>query len=948
METETDSRAAFVQNRLPWLIGAGALVVYLVTMTRWVTYLGMPSMARVTGWDWHLIYNAPLYFLVTYPIRWLPSGWQVFALNVLAAACAAAALGLLARAVAILPHDRTRAQRQLERSDYSFLSIPAAWLPPIFAVLVCGLQITFWEHATVATGEAFDLLLFAYVVRCLLEHRIELKDGWLYRAALVYGLGMTNNLALVGSFPAFMIAVVWVKGLTFFNHRFIVRMALLGLAGLSLYLLLPIVLSASELTDQTFWEILRVNLGFQKMVLLNFPRYLIAIMGLTSLLPVLVIGIRWPAQAGDISVAGTFLSTVMTHVIHGMFLLACLYVAFDEKFSPRVLAPGWYFLPLYYLGALCVGYFSGYFLLIFGAKPTKAWERPSLLERALSRALVALVWIGFVAVPMGLLYRNYPELRRNLNPHLAQFGHAAAQSLPQGAVVLSDDTFTLNALHAALDRAGSSREYVLVDSRSLPQPAYHRHMRKTHGPRWPALPFDAPLSERLSDPTIANLIVQLSRSNAVYYLHPSFGYFFEHFYAHPRQLVYEIKPLATDSLVVPPLTAEELRDTDAFLKKLKDEQLGGVIRLRRGRDDDKPSQSAVLSGAIYSRVYNYFGVELQKAGQLEKAREYFASALELNPDNPSAFINQDYNALLLTGQKESGDPSEGAKKRLGPYGGNWNAILSDNGPIDEPNARYLLAQTFARGRNFRQAAMQLLRVLELMPGNLLAKLALSSIYVEAQLPERALRVIADIRALPEAKGFSVAQQISLIQTEAWAHYFKNDVPTAEKLLLAAQEKYPNESGPFSTLAGIYRTMNRLTNAIVVLEQQLKLQPDNVDALITLGAHQITQGDLAGAIRNLDRALELNPDHAGALLNRAIANLNLGRLDEAKRDYVKLEGKLPKPLYAVYYGLAWIAEQKKNHKEALENYERYLKLAPPGTPESNWVRDRVKVLKSGSL
>src|SRR5206468_10690765 len=140
----------------------------------------------VAGWDWVLPHQAPLFFVLTFPFRWLPAGWQAIALNAFSAVCAALTLALLARSVMLLPHDRTHEQRQRERSEFSLLSIPAAWLPPLFAALVCGLQSTFWEHATAATGEMLDLLLFAYVIRCLLAYRSDTRESWLTRSALVY------------------------------------------------------------------------------------------------------------------------------------------------------------------------------------------------------------------------------------------------------------------------------------------------------------------------------------------------------------------------------------------------------------------------------------------------------------------------------------------------------------------------------------------------------------------------------------------------------------------------------------------------------------------------------------------------------------------------------------------------------------------------------------------
>ena len=372
----------FVHRYLPWLVAGGALLLYLITLNRWPVYFPLPALARLGGWDWRPPLFAPLHFLLTLPIQWLPGGWHLIALNLFSAVCSALSLALLARSVSLLPHDRTRDQRQLERNDYSLLSIRAAWLPPLLAVLVCGLQMSFWENAVFGTYEALDLLVFAYVLRGLLEYRIDQRDSWMLRAAFVYGLGMTNNVAMIAFFPAFLLAIVWIKGRTFFNWKFVGRMLACGGAGLLLYLLLPAVNSASHLSELNFGTALRTMLGSQKTTLLGVPRYVILLIGLTSLLPVLFLGIRWPAQFGDISAAGTALTNLMTHVIHGVFLAACLYVAFDPPFSPRQLGRPFVFLPFYYLGALAIGYCSGYFLLVFGPPPTvKAWQRPSLLRR---------------------------------------------------------------------------------------------------------------------------------------------------------------------------------------------------------------------------------------------------------------------------------------------------------------------------------------------------------------------------------------------------------------------------------------------------------------------------------------------------------------------------------------------------------------------------------------
>ena len=56
----------------------------------------------------------------------------------------------------------------------------------------------------------------------------------------------------------------------------------------------------------------------------------------------------------------------------------------------------------------------------------------------------------------------------------------------------------------------------------------------------------------------------LARTNELYYLHPSFGYYFEQFYPEPHGLVYKLKTLPEDTLL-PPLPDKNLiAENEAF------------------------------------------------------------------------------------------------------------------------------------------------------------------------------------------------------------------------------------------------------------------------------------------------------------------------------------------------------------------------------------------------
>jgi len=127
-----------------------------------------------------------------------------------------------------------------------------------------------------------------------------------------YGLAMTGNWAMIGFFPLFVIALVWIKGLSFFNLRFLGMMAICGLFGLILYLLLPLTQMHGDFVQVPFWAALKKNIGAQKGIVglfLNKNAILhgdkpLWVLSLFALVPVLLIAIRWPSYFGDTSRMG--------------------------------------------------------------------------------------------------------------------------------------------------------------------------------------------------------------------------------------------------------------------------------------------------------------------------------------------------------------------------------------------------------------------------------------------------------------------------------------------------------------------------------------------------------------------------------------------------------------------------------------------------------------------
>ncbi|MEW6302031.1 MAG: tetratricopeptide repeat protein [Verrucomicrobiota bacterium] len=906
----------------PWILGIATLFVYLFTLNRWVTLTSLPIVAKVTGWDWWTPnLQAPLHFLLTYPVHWLPPGWQAPALNFFSAVCAALTLALLARSVALLPHDRTREQRHRERSEHSLLSLPSNWVPPAFAVLLCGLQLTFWEHATAATGEMLNLLLFAYVVRCLLEYRIGERNWWLYRAAFVFALAATNDWAMWGFAPVFLVAVVWIKGRGFFNGPFLGGMAGAGALGLLLYVVLPFVGSRQEFAGGTFWQLLSQELQTQKNTLLQIPRWVPLLLSLTAFLPLITLGIRWPSSLGETNPAAATISNLMFRVVHLVFLGICAWVAFDPPFSPRVLGLGLPFLSFYFLGALCAGYYFGYFLLIFSEFTGKGWQRPSRLVRSVHRMLRVALYAGFVAVPAALAWQNAPHLLANNSSALRQYAELMVKAVPENAIIASDDPLSLLLVSA---HANGLQSQVSIDTRYLSRVSYYRSLAKRH----PGIIFDpftqsAP-PEPLRAEIQANFMKYLTLSNEVYYLHPSFGHqWFELLYQQPRGLVYKLKAYPLDAITEPALTDELLAENQAFWAGT-----GGAFEAVTELAQHKRSDPFYVA-RYYSRTINCWGAQLQRAGLRDEAKAAFTQALQLNEDNVAARVNRD--------QKADFDV-------LGRYR-TWSSLLAYNGSFDEATVCAQLGRVFTQFNLLRHAAAQFTRARDLAPANTDYHLKLADVYLRGNLPDQVLAVVNDLRANHAGATTNRIHRLELARLEAMANFQKGDTNNAEKLLLAAHKQDPDEIAPLEALTQLFLVTGRLEEAMATLGKQLQLDPQHVGALVNKAALLMHAKDYQAALGALDTALNVDPYNVLALQNRAITCLNLGRFEVAKRDLETLRGISPN-LPAIYFNLGEIAYHTKKAREAMLNYEKFLKFVPSGSPDAIKAAQRLKELRGG--
>lgn len=958
---------SFVRDVLPWLGALGGLAVYLVTLNPGVRLGSLSLVAQAAGWDWHSPLFQPVFFLVTLPFRLLPEPWLPVALNGLSAVCAALTLALLTRSVALLPHDRLPIQRRLERSEHSLLSLPSAWLPPLLAVVVCGLQLTFWENATLATGMMLDLLLFAYVLRCLLEYRLEHAQPWLSRAAFVFGLAMANDWALMGFLPLFLVALVWIKGFRFFRPDFLMRMAGFGLAGLSLLVLLPALASLSPDAPPGFWATLRHVLGSQAGLLRATVRRLYSghrevgvLLGVVSLLPMLVIGIRWRRITTDNSPVGSLFTELFFSFANLLFLLTGLWVAFDPSFSPRQRGFDLPCLPVYYLSALSVGYFSGFFLLIFGGKDPLRQPRwqpgpaPTLTPSPL-HAVPMLVLL--VLMPAGLLIKNLPIIRSFNLPLLDQYGELALQALPRdGCVVLSDEPLPLLLLRVTLAKHGVARNYVLLDTQMLPFATYRAYLHRKHPQLWPAKPADLGSGEPLPGRQVTAMLDTLSRRLPLFYVQPSFGDYFEDFYAEPHGLVYQLKNYPAGCLDAPAPTDDLIAANEAFWNRALDKTTARFLALRTDSENETagwrkklltrlkckselPPEVRTVAHA-YSIAVDFWGVALQRAGKLAEAAHCFEHARTL-AYNRAAEANLETNRELAAHRKLTVDASHSPEDRLGGYRDTLQ-LLGDNGPVDEPTLCSLLGWNFAKGQLYRQAAQEFERVAVLAPGFLPARFMLAELYGLQRLPDRVLEVVQQIRSCPDVQPLSPASRLSAGFLEASAHLANTNDARAGAVIQGLLNEDPADTNLLARVTKLYLMHERYSNALDFIDRRLQANPDDVGLLINKGYVWVQLGAYSNAIPPLDRALALQTTNNYARFNRALACLQAGDYSRAQADYEALLRAEPNS-YRVYYGLAEIAWRQRQTNAAIRYYRGYLSNSVPTSDEARLVQARLKQL-----
>ena len=646
-------------RRLPFLIALAAFVIYACTMGRGMTLTGAPLAAQLAGWNEAPLVGQPLLWLVTLPLRLLPAACLPLALKLFAAILAAGILWLLTRTVQLLPWDQA----------WDNAGSLACQLPGLTAGIVCGLEFSFWQEATSTCGELLDLLLLASVLWLLLEYNVRRQAQWLNAATVVWGLGMAENWVMLFTWPLFVAGVIWLERLRFFRWNLILRLTALGLAGCSVYAVLPM---ANTLLPHSSWSLaqswmasLSQTKSFEHLLYHGFwrsHRVVTMTVVICFLVPALPLLVRMPDEGTRNKSAVDRFQVQLYRGLRLFLLLTCFWLALDplpgaRQTIHRELEPRGRELPFLtfdYFNALGAALLVGNLLLIArsaGREPhrrsrSKTWPRLS----------VPLAAGGIIAVATALLARNAPAIcHLNFHP-LEQFGTEAVRSLPSGpSVVLSDEPDRLTVFQAALAHGGRPGECLAVDTRVLPTVAYRQQLEQRRPAGW----LTEASRHELTPLETVQLVEIVACSNRVFYLHPSIGLVFERFSWESTGAIFELKVRGKNPPEAPVLPAGLREANERFWTRLWDRELSSLVApqpspwrtwLAKYGFTPAPRNQDRMLAQWYGSALEGWAVTLQKEGNWRAAQARFEQVLQLNTNNFSAHISLACNANLQSGR----------------------------------------------------------------------------------------------------------------------------------------------------------------------------------------------------------------------------------------------------------------------------------------------------------
>jgi tetratricopeptide (TPR) repeat protein len=368
------------------------------------------------------------------------------------------------------------------------------------------------------------------------------------------------------------------------------------------------------------------------------------------------------------------------------------------------------------------------------------------------------------------------------------------------------------------------------------------------------------------------MLNDVSNKTSIYYLHPSFGYYFEQFYLKPEKGIFRLLPYPSgaDSLDKPALTTNQVIENSALAEAIGKKFDAPIHSFAKESEQLRKNQfldSLIIMGWL-SRNLNQRGVDLIRNNQSEAAEKLFLAACKIYRGSPKGNVVAQANLRQVNPESDYefdeeldrliGDDELLALSRI-------DSTLKTYGPFDLTQACFQLGQNFARKTQIRQAYHELTRAAELAKTLPDPVFFIAEMFVSYELPDKAKLFIERLAKMNEANPFTPDQQIKLIRLEAGLLLAASGPDAAEKYLAERLKPHMKSIPGLHTMLAFHLDHDQNTKALALLDNWLK---DNPDDLATL----TDKGQLLSRLKRYDEAVKVYQSALELANSQEVSNL----------------------------------------------------------------------------
>ena len=351
-------------------------------------------------------------------------------------------------------------------------------------------------------------------------------------------------------------------------------------------------------------------------------------------------------------------------------------------------------------------------------------------------------------------------------------------------------------------------------------------------------------------------------------------------------------------------------------------------------------KSAIKEEPEFIEAWAELAFLLEKNGRLAEALELYQSMLDLDRENTSIWlrivninlklnqVQRAYNTVQQGPPELSFLMSAGTlfmNEKLYPQAESIFLKLVQLPSAPDEAFLYLSLVAYEDGQKVDQAVAYLDMILPDSPIYERATLLKIQTYSDVGRFDDALNVARNAKA-------EFPAQRSFWQSEAIILHQKGDEAKAEAVLNEALTRFPNDSELMFAKGAFYDQIGRKSEAIQVMEDIIKIYPDDAPALNYIGytlAEKNEQLDRAYTL--ISKALQVDPENAHIIDSLAWVQYRQKNYQAAWDTIIRAIAYEPKEA-AIWEHYGDIAKELNKNKEAKEAYIKALELKPENPVE----------------